>query len=127
MPTCPVTRSVWPSSAHPSPTPSAILRVRSKRCDFAGRLHDIGMLVISDRVVNREGPLTPAEFDQIRQHTLVGHQLLHPYPHLGDVARFVRGHHERWDGTGYPDGLAGEAIPWGCPDQLRWRRPTMRS
>jgi len=81
---------------------------------LAGRLHDIGMLVISDRVVNREGPLTPAELDQVRQHTLVGHQLLLPYPHLGDVARFVRGHHERWDGAGYPDGLAGEAIPWGA-------------
>jgi len=81
---------------------------------LAGRLHDIGMLVISDRVVNREGPLTPAEYDQVRQHTLVGHQLLQPYPHLGDVARFVRGHHERWDGAGYPDGLAGEAIPWGA-------------
>lgn len=81
---------------------------------LAGRLHDIGMLVISDRVINREGPLTAAEFDQIRQHTLVGHQLLQPYPHLADVARFVRGHHERWDGAGYPDGLAGEAIPWGA-------------
>jgi putative nucleotidyltransferase with HDIG domain len=81
---------------------------------LAGRLHDIGMLVISDRVVNREGPLSPAEFDQVRQHTLVGHQLLQPYPHLADVARFVRGHHERWDGTGYPDGLAGEEIPWGA-------------
>lgn len=81
---------------------------------LAGRLHDIGMLVISDRVVNREGPLTPEEFDQIRQHTLVGHQLLQPYPHLGDVARFVRGHHERWDGGGYPDGLRGDDIPWGA-------------
>ncbi len=84
------------------------------RCGWRGRLHDIGMLVISDRVVNREGPLSPAEFDQVRQHTLVGHQLLQPYPHLADVARFVRGHHERWDGAGYPDGIAGEEIPWGA-------------
>jgi len=81
---------------------------------LAGRLHDIGMLLISDRVVNREGRLTPEEFDQVRNHPLVGHQVLLPYPHLSDVARFVRGHHERWDGHGYPDGLAGEDIPWGA-------------
>lgn len=78
---------------------------------LAGRLHDIGMLVISDRVVNREGPLAPEEREQIRQHPVVGDQLLQPFPHLWEVGRFVRGHHERWDGTGYPLGLAGDAIP----------------
>lgn len=80
---------------------------------LAGRLHDIGMTVISDRVVNQEGDLSSSERDQVRQHPVVGHQLLQAYPHLWDVARFVRSHHERWDGTGYPDGLAGEEIPWG--------------
>jgi HD-GYP domain-containing protein (c-di-GMP phosphodiesterase class II) len=44
----------------------------------------------------------------------VGSQILAPLPHLGPVSTFVRGHHERWDGKGYPDGLAGEAIPWGA-------------
>lgn len=81
---------------------------------LAGRLHDIGMMVISDQVVNRAGSLTAAERVQIRQHPLVGHQILAPYPHLREVARFVRGHHERWDGGGYPDGLDGESIPWGA-------------
>lgn len=81
---------------------------------LAGRLHDIGMLVISDRVVNREGPLTPGEREQVRQHPVVGDQLLQPFPHLWEVGRFVRGHHERWDGSGYPDGLAGHSIPWGA-------------
>jgi HD-GYP domain-containing protein (c-di-GMP phosphodiesterase class II) len=80
---------------------------------LAGRLHDIGMLSVSDRVVNHDGPLSPADREQMQQHPVIGHQILLPYAHLADVCRFVRGHHERWDGTGYPDGLAGGAIPWG--------------
>jgi putative two-component system response regulator len=79
----------------------------------AGRLHDLGMITVSDRVLNRRGALTEAEFDQIRQHPVVGDQLLRQHPNLGEVARVVRGHHERWDGKGYPDGLAGNDIPWG--------------
>ena len=89
-------------------TPNEVELVR-----LAGRLHDVGMMVISDRIVNRDGPLTAEEYDQVRQHPLVGYQLLQPYPHLSEVARFVRGHHERWDGAGYPDGIAGPDIPWG--------------
>lgn len=81
---------------------------------LGGRLHDIGMMVISDQVVNRAGSLTSAERIQIRQHPVVGHQILAPYAHLREVAKFVRGHHERWDGTGYPDGLQAESIPWGA-------------
>ncbi len=81
---------------------------------LAGRLHDIGMLSISEQVVNHDGPLTTAQRDQVQQHTVVGHKILSPYAHLSDVSRFVRGHHERWDGGGYPDGLAAEAIPWGA-------------
>ncbi len=81
---------------------------------LAGRLHDIGMTVISDQVLNRRGPLTVAERDQIRQHPVLGQQMLQPYAHLAQAARFVRGHHERWDGHGYPDGLRGEEIPWGA-------------
>ena len=80
----------------------------------AGRLHDLGMITVSDRVLNRKGALTEAEFDQIRQHPVVGDQLLRQHPNLGEVARIVRGHHERWDGKGYPDGLVGNDIPWGC-------------
>jgi putative nucleotidyltransferase with HDIG domain len=81
---------------------------------LAGRLHDIGMTVISEQVLNRKGPLTAAERDQIRQHPVLGQQMLQPYAHLAQAARFVRGHHERWDGRGYPDGLRGEEIPWGA-------------
>jgi putative nucleotidyltransferase with HDIG domain len=79
----------------------------------AGRLHDLGMISVSDRVLNKNTALSEAEFEQIRQHPVVGDQLLRQHPELGEVARFARSHHERWDGTGYPDGLAGRDIPWG--------------
>jgi putative nucleotidyltransferase with HDIG domain len=81
---------------------------------LAGRLHDIGMMMISDRTINAEGPLSIAEREQVRQHPMVGYQMLHPYAHLREVGCFIRGHHERWDGTGYPDGLAGQELPWGA-------------
>ncbi len=74
-------------------------------------LHDIGKLAVPDYILNKPGKLTPAEFEKMKIHTVVGAQILgrvgFPYP----VVPIVRHHHERWDGTGYPDGLAGEQIP----------------
>ena len=80
----------------------------------AGLLHDIGMIAVPEGLLSKEGPLTPAEFGEIKRHPVVASQILAPLPHLNGVSAFVRGHHERWDGKGYPDGLAGEAIPWGA-------------
>jgi putative nucleotidyltransferase with HDIG domain len=80
----------------------------------AGLLHDIGMIAVPEGLLSKEGPLTPDEFEQMKRHTEVGSQILAPLPHLSGVSAFVRGHHERWDGKGYPDGLGGEAIPWGA-------------
>jgi putative two-component system response regulator len=80
----------------------------------AGLLHDIGMIAVPEGLLSRQGTLTPAEFEAIKRHTTVGSEILAPIPHLGVVSGFVRGHHERWDGKGYPDGLAGDAIPWGA-------------
>jgi putative two-component system response regulator len=80
----------------------------------AGLLHDIGMICVPEGLLSKQGPLTPAEFEQIKRHAVVGSQILAPLPHLSGVSAFVRGHHERWDGQGYPDGLAGDAIPWGA-------------
>src|SRR2546425_7574484 len=77
----------------------------------AGRLHDIGKIGTRESVLNKEGALTPEEFEHVKQHVLIGSQILAPLSHLGDIIPAVRGHHERWDGTGYPDGLRGEAIP----------------
>jgi putative two-component system response regulator len=80
----------------------------------AGRLHDIGMICVPEGLQSKEGSLTPGEFELIKRHPIVGAQILAPLPHLAHVSAFVRGHHERWDGKGYPDGLAGDTIPWGA-------------
>jgi diguanylate cyclase (GGDEF)-like protein/putative nucleotidyltransferase with HDIG domain len=80
----------------------------------AALLHDIGKLAIPEHIINKPGHLTPEEFEKMKIHTLVGAEILQrvafPYP----VAPIVRSHHERWDGTGYPDGLKGEQIPAGA-------------
>jgi putative two-component system response regulator len=80
----------------------------------AGRLHDIGKIGIREEVLNKQGPLTEEEYEHVKQHVTVGSQILSPLVHLGDVIGFVRSHHERWDGTGYPDRLQGEATPLGA-------------
>jgi putative two-component system response regulator len=80
----------------------------------AGRLHDIGKIGIREEILNKQGPLTDEEYDHIKRHVLVGCQILAPLVHLGEIIGLVRSHHERWDGFGYPDRLAGEAIPLGA-------------
>ncbi len=79
-----------------------------------GRLHDIGKIGIREEILNKQGPLTPTEYEHVKQHVTVGSQILAPLVHLKDVIGLVRSHHERWDGKGYPDRLAGEAIPLGA-------------
>ena len=79
---------------------------------LASQLHDIGMVVIPDAVLNKKTALTPAEWRQIHQHPAVAAQLIEQVPALRPLAPIVRHHHERWDGGGYPDGLQGEAIPY---------------
>lgn len=80
----------------------------------AGRLHDIGKIGIRDEVLNKQGPLSDEEYEHVKQHVLVGCRILAPLVHLRDIVSCVRSHHERWDGFGYPDRLAGEAIPLGA-------------
>jgi len=81
---------------------------------LAARLHDLGMICIDDHVLSKQGRLTDEEFEQIKRHTVVGAQILGPIPNLAVVSGFVRGHHEHWDGKGYPDGLTALGIPWGA-------------
>lgn len=80
----------------------------------AALLHDIGKLAVPDHIINKPGRLTPEEFEKMKIHPAVGADILEkvafPYP----VAPIVRSHHEKWDGTGYPDGLKGEEIPIGA-------------
>jgi putative nucleotidyltransferase with HDIG domain len=79
----------------------------------AGRLHDLGKIGVRESVLDKRGPLTPEEYQHVQQHVLIGVQILAPLRHLGPVVAYVRAHHEHWDGSGYPDGLAGEDIPLG--------------
>jgi putative two-component system response regulator len=76
-----------------------------------GFLHDIGMLAIEDYVLRKPGPLDPAEFEIVKTHTVVGDRLCGNLRSLRAVRPIVRHHHERLDGSGYPDGLSGDAIP----------------
>ncbi|OLB50801.1 MAG: hypothetical protein AUI08_04550 [Gemmatimonadetes bacterium 13_2_20CM_2_65_7] len=83
------------------------------RIRMAGRLHDLGKIGTRDAVVNKEGPLTADEFEHVKQHVIIGAQILAPLVHLGDIVAMVKSHHERFDGTGYPDGLRGQEVPLG--------------
>jgi len=77
----------------------------------AGFLHDIGKIAIAEHVLNKPSKLTAEEYEYIKTHALIGASLLESSAALRHLAPFVRHHHERWDGRGYPEGLAGEAIP----------------
>jgi response regulator RpfG family c-di-GMP phosphodiesterase len=78
-------------------------------------LHDIGKIGISNRILNKPGPLTDMELGVVHEHPLIGEQILRDVSFLhGEALRIVRSHHERWDGTGYPDRLAENAIPVGA-------------
>jgi HD-GYP domain-containing protein (c-di-GMP phosphodiesterase class II) len=77
----------------------------------AAELHDIGKVGIPDAILDKPGPLDEHEWAYVGQHTIFGERILSAAPALRPVARIVRASHERWDGKGYPDGLAGEEIP----------------
>lgn len=80
---------------------------------LAGRLMDIGRIGIREEVLNKPSKLTPDEFAHVREHVRVSMDILAPLKHLGVVLDYIHDHHERYDGTGYPRGLAGEAISLG--------------
>jgi two-component system cell cycle response regulator len=79
----------------------------------AAELHDIGKLAIPETILRKPGPLDEQELEFVHRHTAVGERILSASPALAGVARLVRSSHERWDGAGYPDGVAGEEIPLG--------------
>lgn len=84
---------------------------RKRSLRYASLLHDVGKIGIDDEILNKPGRLDEQEFAAIKRHPEIGEYILTPISFLADIAEVVRHHHERWDGTGYPDGLAGEAIP----------------
>ena len=82
--------------------------------ESAGILHDIGKIGISESILCKPGPLTKEEFEKMIEHTIIGEKIVEPLRFSDFIAPAVRGHHERWDGSGYPDGLAGEEINIGA-------------
>jgi putative two-component system response regulator len=79
---------------------------------FAARLHDIGTVCIPDAILLKKGELTEEERELIKQHVLIGEKICQPMHNRRGVLPIIRHHHERWNGSGYPDGLSGEEIPW---------------
>jgi HD-GYP domain-containing protein (c-di-GMP phosphodiesterase class II) len=80
----------------------------------AAEMHDIGKTAVPETIINKPGPLDEREWAFMRRHTIFGERILSAAPALLPVAKLVRSSHERWDGAGYPDGLAGEEIPLGA-------------
>lgn len=80
----------------------------------AAELHDLGKVGIPSEILTKRGPLNDEEWEFVRRHTLIGERIVGGVPSLERLAPLVRSSHERWDGRGYPDGLAGEAIPLGA-------------
>jgi HD-GYP domain-containing protein (c-di-GMP phosphodiesterase class II) len=91
----------------------ALPRDEVEHISQAAELHDIGKVAIPDAILHKPGPLDEAEWTFIRRHTLIGERIIDAAPALGRVAALVRSSHERFDGGGYPDGLAGADIPLG--------------
>jgi putative two-component system response regulator len=81
--------------------------------EFGALLHDVGKVVVPEAILNKPGPLNPEELEVMRSHALAGAKMLEGVSHLYAAIPFARNHHEKWNGTGYPDRLAGTDIPLG--------------
>ena len=79
--------------------------------EYGAVLHDIGKIVVPESILNKPGPLTSEEHQIIQKHVLAGARIIDGVSHLRDARPYVLYHHERWNGTGYPEGLKGQAIP----------------
>jgi putative nucleotidyltransferase with HDIG domain len=78
---------------------------------FGAILHDIGKIIIQETTLFKTGPLDDKEWQEIKMHPITGAEMVKDIPYLTQAVPIIRHHHERWDGTGYPDHLAGETIP----------------
>lgn len=85
--------------------------VELESLEYASLMHDIGKVTISDVILNKPSSLTPAEYDNMKQHALMGEKILSRIKPLHALAKLIGAHHEKYDGAGYPNGLKGEEIP----------------
>lgn len=83
-----------------------------KKCVLSAYLHDVGKIKIPSEVLQKNGKLTEEEYAEIKKHTIYGYETCMEYRNFRDLAKIVRAHHESFDGTGYPDGLKDENIPF---------------
>lgn len=84
------------------------------RLQYASYLQDIGNVQVPHAILNKTGQLTKEEFEIVQRHSIIGAEMVEQLKFLRDISPIIRHHHERWDGKGYPDGLAGEDIPLGA-------------
>jgi HD-GYP domain-containing protein (c-di-GMP phosphodiesterase class II) len=82
-----------------------------RRLSWAALLHDVGKIAAPEEIFEKRGQLTPEEEEQLKEHPIMGCDLLAPIPQLHVILPAIRHHHERFDGRGYPDGLSGQRIP----------------
>jgi len=93
-------------------TSMGLPREQSEFIELCAALHDIGQVGTPDEILLKPGPLTAQEWEVVRDHCAAGQRILNQIPSLSRCGLTIRAHHERWDGLGYPDGLAGENIPF---------------
>lgn len=86
-------------------------REKIERLEYAAKLHDIGKIGVDDAILNKPDRLTEAEFQAMKRHSEIGEYIVKPVSFFEEIAPVIRNHHERYDGSGYPDKLAGEDIP----------------
>jgi len=109
-----------------------LARERLQALEWAGQLHDVGKIGIAEHILNKPGRLTPAEFEQMKNHPRIGYEMLRPVARFQPVLSTVLYHHENYDGSGYPEGLHGPEIPLEARiihvvdvfDALTTRRPS---
>lgn len=104
---------------------------RMERLRDGARLHDLGKIGVREQILNKAGRLTEEEFDHIKEHPVIGAQIIGKMENYRQLLPMIRNHHERWDGKGYPDGLSGDEIPLearivavaDCYDAMTSKRP----
>jgi len=82
--------------------------------EYGFLLHDVGKVAVPEHILNKDGPLTPEEYEVMKTHTILGAQIVAPMEFLGEAVEVILNHHERWDGEGYMKGLKGTEIPIGA-------------